>query len=102
MLVERVSLVGWPAQNRSRSDCTRARSREMKKLPTLGRWLMASLLVVVGVQHFLYAKFVSTLVPEWISFRLFWAYFVGVAFFAAAIALTLNLVARLAGALLGV
>jgi uncharacterized membrane protein len=74
----------------------------MEASPKLGRCLFAALLLVVGVQHFLYAKFVSTLVPAWIPFRLFWAYFVGVAFFTAAIALTLNVLARLAGILLGV
>ena len=73
----------------------------MKTTVWVGRCLMAALLVVVGVQHFLYRQFVSTLVPAWIPWRLFWAEFVGAAFFAAAIALTLNVVARLAGILLG-
>ncbi len=67
----------------------------------LGRLLFASLLVVVGVQHFLYARFVATLVPAWIPGRLFWAYFVGVAFFAAATAIMSKRSAGLAATLLG-
>jgi uncharacterized membrane protein len=45
----------------------------------LGRILFAAPLLVFGVQHFLYAHFIATLVPAWIPGRLFWAYFVGVA-----------------------
>ncbi len=67
----------------------------------VGRLLFASLLVVVGVQHFLYARFVATLVPAWIPGRLFWAYFVGVAFFAAAAAILTKKNAGLAATLLG-
>ena len=47
----------------------------------LGRILFAAPLLVFGVQHFLYARFIATLVPAWIPGRLFWAYFIGVAFF---------------------
>lgn len=63
---------------------------------------MASLLVVVGVQHFLYAAFIATLIPAWIPWRLFWAYFVGVAFFAAAVGILIEKLKRPAGTLLGV
>src|SRR5215468_2751995 len=35
-------------------------------------------LMVFGYQHFLYAKFIATLVPAWIPFHLFWVYFTGV------------------------
>ena len=67
----------------------------------LGRLLFASLLVVVGTQHFLYARFVATLVPAWIPGRLFWAVFVGVAFFAAALAIAAKKSSSLAATLLG-
>ena len=65
------------------------------------RWLFAISLVVFGTQHFLYAKFVATLVPSWIPGHLFWAYFVGVAFVAAALAIAIEKNARLAATLLG-
>ena len=67
----------------------------------LGRFLFASLLVVVGVQHFLYARFVATLVPAWIPWHLFWAYFVGVAFFAAAMSIATRKYIGLGAGLLG-
>lgn len=38
----------------------------------LGRILFAAPLLVFGVQHFLYAHFIATLVPAWIPGRLFW------------------------------
>ena len=65
---------------------------------------MASLrisLVVFGTQHFLYAKFVATLVPSWIPGHLFWAYFVGVAFVAAAVSIAIGKTCALAATLLG-
>jgi uncharacterized membrane protein len=60
------------------------------------------LLVVVGVQHFMYARFVATLVPAWIPWRLFWAYFVGTAFLAAAISVVSRVMGSLAALLLGI
>ena len=65
------------------------------------RWLFAISLVVFGTQHFLYAKFVATLVPSWIPGHLFWAYFVGAAFVAAALSIAIEKYARLAATLLG-
>jgi uncharacterized membrane protein YphA (DoxX/SURF4 family) len=62
---------------------------------------LASLLVVVGVQHFMYAQFVATLVQPWMPWHLFWANFIGVAFFATALALVTGILARLATAMLG-
>ncbi len=67
----------------------------------LGRLLFAIPLVVFGTQHFLYARFVATLVPSWIPERLFWAYFVGVAFVAAAVSIATRKYAGMAATLLG-
>ena len=67
----------------------------------LGRVLFGGSLVVFGVQHLMYGAFVATLIPAWIPGRLFWAYFVGVAFFAAALAIVTGRIASLAATLLG-
>ncbi|HEY0781721.1 MAG TPA: hypothetical protein VGE98_04635 [Thermoanaerobaculia bacterium] len=67
-----------------------------------GRLLYAVSLVVFAVQHFLYARFVATLVPAWIPAHLFWAWFIGIAFCAAAASLATGIQARLAATLLGV
>ena len=66
-----------------------------------GRILFAISLIVFAVQHFMYADFIATLVPAWIPFKLFWAYFIGVAFSLASISLLTNIKTRLASALLG-
>ena len=70
-------------------------------LPKVGRILFAVPLLAFGVQHFLYARFIATLVPAWIPGRLFWAYFVGVAFVAAALSIAAQKAARLSAILLG-
>jgi hypothetical protein len=68
---------------------------------TLGLYLFAIPLMVFGTQHFLYARFIATLIPAWIPGHLFWAYFVGVAFFATALAIIFRTGAVLATSLLG-
>ncbi|MGB9463699.1 MAG: hypothetical protein WBR10_01165 [Candidatus Acidiferrum sp.] len=78
---------------------------EMKSpdaISMLGRIFVAVALVVFGVQHFLYARFVGTLVPAWIPGGFFWANFVGAAFVAAALSIVTKIQARLAATLLGV
>jgi uncharacterized membrane protein YphA (DoxX/SURF4 family) len=68
----------------------------------LGRVLFAVSLVVFGVQHFLYAHFIATLVPSWIFGHLFWAYFVGIAFVAAALSIATQIKIGLAATWLGI
>lgn len=70
-------------------------------LVALGRLLFAISLVVFGIQHFLYARFIATLIQSWMPAHLFWAYFVGVAFVASAMAMAARKYGRLAAALLG-
>ena len=68
----------------------------------LGRVLFAVLLVVFGVQHFLYAHFIAALVPSWILGHLFWAYFVGIAFVAAALSIATQIKIGLAATWSGI
>jgi uncharacterized membrane protein len=66
----------------------------------IGRFMFAVSLVVFGVQHFMYAEFVGTIVPAWIPWHLFWAYATGAMFFVAAFSLMINrMVLPVAGAL---
>lgn len=74
----------------------------MLKSQMFTRILVAVSLVVFGVQHFIYGGFVATLVPAFMPGRLFWAYFVGVAFVAAAIGILMSMLARPAATMLGV
>lgn len=80
------------------------KSTDFRAWPTLvlvGRLLFAVALVVFGVQHFMYAKFVAALVTPWIPGHLFWAYFIGIAFVAAATSIATRVQAYLAASLLG-
>jgi uncharacterized membrane protein len=74
----------------------------MQKSQMLGRIFVAISLVVFGIQHFMYGGFVAGLVPLWMPGHLFWAYFVGVAFFAAAVGILYRIMARPAATVLGV
>jgi uncharacterized membrane protein len=69
---------------------------------TVGRLLFAFALVVFGVQHFMYAGFVATVVPSWIPGPLAWTYLTGVAMIAAGLSLAVGTKARLSGFLLGI
>ncbi|GAB3918312.1 hypothetical protein [Larkinella terrae] len=66
-----------------------------------GRILFAVSLLIFAIQHFMYAQYISTLIPAWIPARLFWAYFVGVAFAGTAVSLLLNRQLKLTTGLLG-
>ena len=70
-------------------------------LIVVGKFLFVSSLVIFGILHFVYADYIATLIPSWIPAPLFWAYFVGVAFFGTAISLLVNWQRTLATGLLG-
>jgi uncharacterized membrane protein YphA (DoxX/SURF4 family) len=74
----------------------------METSQTLGRIFVAISLIVFGIQHFMYGGFVAGLVPAFMPGRLFWAYFVGLAFIAAAAGILYKLMARPAATMLGV
>jgi hypothetical protein len=70
-------------------------------MANVGRILIAVSLIVFAVQHFLYAAFVATLVTAWIPGHLFWTYFAGIAFVAAALSISARKMVWLSGTLLG-
>lgn len=80
----------------------RARSNTMATLVALGPLFLAIGMAIFGADHFTSAKFVAMIVPTWIPWHLFWAYFVGVALIAAALSLATGVESHLASALLGV
>jgi len=71
------------------------------RLADVGRFLIAISLVVFAVQHFMYARFVATLIPAWIPARLFWAYTTGIAFVAAALSIATKRMLGMGAKLLG-
>jgi uncharacterized membrane protein len=76
-------------------------NRAIDALLNSGRFLLALPMVIFGVQHFIFAAFVAVIVPPWIPWHFFWAYFVGIALIAAGVAIMVKREAWLAGLLLG-
>lgn len=73
--------------------------RALEKFIPLGRFFLAAFLILGGVQHFIYAEFVATLVPAWIPGHLFWTYFAGVALIAGGVGIIIPMTTRLAASL---
>jgi uncharacterized membrane protein len=63
---------------------------------------LAPPIAAFGAEHLLLANFIQLSVPAWIPWHLFWAYFVGVALFAAAFSIATHVQVRWSGSLLGI
>lgn len=72
-----------------------------KLLLILGRIFFAIMLIVFGIDHFLYVEFVAKLVPGWIPRSVFWTYFGAVALIGSGVCIMLNIKIKLVGFLLG-
>jgi uncharacterized membrane protein len=73
----------------------------LEKLIPLGMYPLAIMVTVFGADHFLYVPFVSSLVPAWIPWHVFWTYFAGAALIASGLGMIFRVKARLAATLLG-
>jgi uncharacterized membrane protein len=63
------------------------------------RLLYGLALVAFGLSHFAYLQLTAPIVPQWLSWPVFWAYFTGATYLAAAAAILTGRCARLAAAL---
>lgn len=66
-----------------------------------GRVCLGAFMMLAGIQHFMFAGFVATLVPAWIPGALFWTYFAGVALIAGGAGIVMPFATRLAATLSG-
>jgi hypothetical protein len=74
----------------------------MERLIPLGPTLYAILIFIFGCSHFVYAAFVSTMVPKYFGAAMFWTYFVGVALIGAALAMILRIWVKIVALLSGI
>ncbi len=72
-----------------------------KRLLMLGRIFFSIMLIVFGIEHFLYTEAVAKLVPGWIPGSVFWTYFGAVALIGSGVCIMLNIKIKLVGFLLG-
>lgn len=97
-----VSHIEFLLRQRGVGEVMDERSERTKRLARFGEFLLAILTVYSGVMHFKFARFVAGIVPAWIPWHLFWAYFTGVALFAAGVSIVVRKQTRLAATLLGI
>jgi uncharacterized membrane protein YphA (DoxX/SURF4 family) len=79
-----------------------ASTKPLEVFIPMGRIFFSIMMVVFGIEHFLFAEGVKTLVPTWIPGDLFWTYFAAVALIGSGMAIILGIKVRLVGILLGI
>ena len=79
----------------------RAFLRPLEALIPFGVFFYSIMLVIFGIEHFLYADGVQALVPDWIPGHLFWTYFAAVALIGAGLAIIFRFQVKLIGILTG-
>jgi len=76
------------------------KARGLDKLILFGPVFYAAPIAAFGTEHFTLTEAIASIVPAWIPWHLFWAYFVGACFIAAGLSLVTGIQARLAASLL--
>ena len=78
------------------------RTRGFDKLILFGPIFYAAPIAAFGTEHFTLNEAIASMVPAWIPWHQFWAYFIGACFIAAALSLVTGIQTRLAASLLAV
>jgi uncharacterized membrane protein len=79
-----------------------ARARGLDKVVALSNLCFAAPLAVFGALHLSGVGFVLPLVPSYMPWRLFWAYFVGIALLSASLSIATKIQVRWSGLLFGI
>jgi hypothetical protein len=79
-----------------------AQARGLDKVVALANLCFALPLAVFGAEHLAAAKFIMLIVPAFVPWHLFWAYFVGFALLAAALSIATKIHVRWSGLLFGI
>ena len=79
-----------------------AQARGLDKFVALSNLCFAIPLAVFGALHVVSVDFVASLVPAYMPWRLFWAYFVGAALLAGSLSIATKIQVRWSGLLLGI
>ena len=75
-------------------------ARGFDKLILFGPLFYAAPLAAFGTEHFTLTDAIASIIPAWIPWHQFWAYFVGACFIAAALSMVTRIQARLSASLL--
>lgn len=76
------------------------KARGLDKLILFGPLFYAAPVAAFGTEHFTLTTVIASFVPAWIPWHLFWAYFVGACFIAAALSVVTKIQSRLSASLL--
>src|ERR1700739_2734391 len=79
-----------------------ARARGLDKVVALSNLCFAAPLAVFGALHLAAAKALATMVPSYMPWPLFWAYFFGFALLAASLSIATKILVRWSGLLFGI
>lgn len=72
-----------------------------EKIIPYGKNFFSIMLIIFGIDHFLYTEGVATLVPNWIPFHLFWTYFAAFALMGTGVCIIFKIKVKLIGLLAG-
>jgi len=79
-----------------------ARARGLEKVVALSNLCFAAPLAVFGALHLAAAPGLATMVPSYMPWKLFWAYFFGFALLAASLSISTKILVRWSGLLFGI
>ena len=86
----------------AKADITRATGESLDKVVALNNLWFAAPLAVFGALHLSAARGLMTMVPTYMPWRLFWAYFFGFALLAASLSIATKIQVRWSGLLFGI